>query len=226
MGIFDIRAFASIDGSQFAAEEGDYHFCLLDIGCWPEKSERVALIRHLRKIMPVLIMSETCCNEAASLYTHTGAVWVFNKPLDMESSSNCGIIRTMLMERLFGLYGHFELKSFRSIFEMLRIHLPHSADEWARLLGIEDRRLRRFCACCGLSAYHALKMFHMWDKMLLRWQFNCEHSCRGYLSDAILDDFYMAHNSNIKAFLCNAAKRKLYSGHYWSGFPDSDEVFH
>ena len=145
-------------------DQGMYHLCFCDLGVTDLFDDQYYLVNKYHARLPVIILSGRASMEESATCMFRGAAWVFDKPAPLDRDFFAAILNRFLLPSLF-LYGMRAVPHSRypEAIETLLAHKPASVEEWARIMNVNERYVRKICACCPLPLHHLVTIVHLVD---------------------------------------------------------------
>lgn len=184
-----------------------YHMCFCDLGIFDSSGDQYYLVKKFGASLPIFILSGRASMEESAHGMSAGAAWVYDKPATLDRDFFSAILNRFLPQALF-LYGTSALRHTRyhEVMDALFSHKPLSVEEWARIVNVNERYLRKICMCCPLPLHHIVHTFHLIDAALQSCASGAatalgnENSRRSSHNKKLMEFYYLNRNA-IDSFL-------------------------
>jgi hypothetical protein len=139
--------------------DGHYHACLSDLGLGGLESDELALFRRCGKRLPMFAVSGKGKMGLALRCARAGAVDVIDKCEFYDPERLYDLLLSILVYGVIGGGGAFREQRCRKALDALIAYRPREVRDWARVLGKEERELRRMVSPCLLKAKYLHRLF-------------------------------------------------------------------
>ena len=205
--IFDLDTTATAKETDRRFTEGTYHFCFCDLGINDCQGDQYYLVKKHGSRLPVIILSGRASMEESAHCMSMGATWVYDKPVPLDRDFIMSVMNRFLLRSLF-LHGTrlFQHVRYEEVINALIANKPASVEEWARIVNVNERYLRKICENCPLPLRHMISTVNLIDCLLSccttgktcmppRESHDHQHPCRK------ASDFYYLNKNPVDKFL-------------------------
>ena len=205
--LFELDTAHSAKQADRLLSQHTYHICICDLGITDIFGDQYYLLKKHNKKLPILILSGHASMEESACCMAEGALWVFDKPETMDQDFFGGILGRFLPHSLF-MYGTTgdQHARYREAVEALFNHKPDSVEEWARIINVNERYLRKIGECCSLPLHHMISVCNLVDLALNDNICNpassrCDETCAHYKRCKKIAEFYYLNKKAIDSFM-------------------------